>query len=123
MAADSRFDLFVAQKLQSKWDNARSRGIEFDMSFQAMKNILQAKHCHYTGVALTDPAGSYLVATDRTIDRVDSSKGYVKGNVVACCHAANKVKSEFEAAGLLGLKMGAKVFNKTIKHIQKADKK
>ena len=118
--SDSKFDLYVAQKLGQKAHNAEQRGIEFDMSFQAMKNICRAKRCFYTGIPLTKPAfGEPLKPSDLTIDRVDASKGYVKGNVVACCHAANQVKSQFEKAGIAGLKIGAQVFTKTIKHLEK----
>lgn len=122
--SDASFDLYVCDKLRRKADNAQSRGIAFEMTFQAMKNILSAKKCYYTGLELTKPRGSGfpLRATDRTIDRVDSSKGYVKGNVVACSHVANKVKAEFEQAGIPGLKMGVKVLSKTIKRIQKDSK-
>jgi hypothetical protein len=64
-----------------------------------------------------------LRATDRTIDRVDASKGYVIGNVVACCYAVNHMKSLVEndlaGTGLTGLKVVRKVFDKTIKRIEK----
>lgn len=120
--SDSSFDLYVAQKLGQKAHNAHQRGIEFDMSFQSMKNLLKSKKCYYTGIPLTRPVhGEALRASDLTIDRVDASKGYVKGNVVACCHAANQVKSQFEKAGVAGLKIGAQVFLKTIKRMEKAE--
>lgn len=67
--------------------------------------MLVAKRCYYTGVKLTRPKfnrdgvvykNQTKRPTDVTIDRVDSSKGYVKGNVVACSYAANCFKSKFE---------------------------
>lgn len=119
--SDNSFDLYVAQKLGQKAHNAHQRGIEFDLSFQSMKNLLSSKKCYYTGLPLTRPRHmEELLATDLTIDRIDASKGYVKGNVVACCHAANQVKSQFEKAGIQGLKVGAQVFTKAIKRMEKA---
>lgn len=121
--ADASFDLYVANKLRRKADDARARGIEFNMTFQAMKNIMGAKKCHYTGLPLTMPRSNMPArGSDVTIDRVDCTKGYVKGNVVACCHAANQLKSQVEQAGVPGLKMGVKIFQKTIKRIEGSDK-
>lgn len=122
--SDASFDLYVADKLRRKADNARERGIEFNMTFQAMKNILSAKKCHYTGLPLTKArhASFPIRGSDLTIDRIDCSKGYVKGNVVACSHAANQLKAQVEKAGVAGLKMGVKVFQKTIKRIEEGSK-
>lgn len=116
---NAEFDLYVCKKMQSKAQNAKERGVEFNLSFQAMKNILRAKHCYYTGVLLTKPRqGKPLRASDITIERVDPSLGYVIGNCVAACYAANNIKSQLESAGLTGLKAGRNLFNKAIKRIE-----
>lgn len=127
--SDFNFDLKVAKKLASKAKDAKSRGIEFGLTFQSMKNLMSAKKCYYTGITLTEPAGLQddqvsfgRLASDRTIDRIDGSKGYVPGNVVACCNAANNIKSQLEGAGLSGLKAGRSIFDKSIKRIQGAKK-
>lgn len=126
--SDASFDLYVAKKLASKAKNAKDRGIEFSLTFQSMKNLMKAKKCYYTGITLTTPEGvqpdqTGNKASDRTIDRVDGSKGYVPGNVVACCNAANNIKAQLEGAGLSGLKAGRNIFNKSIKRIERAKKK
>lgn len=119
---DYSFDLYVARKMQGKAHNARDRGIEFNLSFAAMRNLLRSKKCYYTGIALTRPesGSTTLKASDLTIDRIDSSKGYVHGNVVACCHAANQMKSFAEGAGIAGLKAAEKIFSKSIKRIEES---
>lgn len=116
------FDLYCAKHLQWKAENAKKRGIEFDLSFQSMKNLMGAQRCYYTGIKLTKSSGkeSELRLSDFTIDRIDGSKGYVKGNVVACCHAANQMKNQFESLGIVGLKAGRNIFDKAIKRIQGA---
>jgi repressor of nif and glnA expression len=116
--ADPTFDLYVAKKMSSKASNAKDRGIEFNLTFASMRNLLSAKKCYYTGLPMTKPTGVKQVGSDLTIDRIDASKGYIKGNVVACCYAANQLKSQVEAAGLEGIKMGARVFNRTIKRME-----
>lgn len=124
--SDFNFDLKVAKKLAAKEKDAKRRGIEFALTFQSMKNLLKAKRCFYTGAMLTDPAGlqddqlAGRLASDRTIDRIDGSKGYVPGNVVACCNAANNIKAQLEGAGLTGLKAGRNIFDKAIKRMEKS---
>jgi hypothetical protein len=122
--ATVEFELKVMSKYKSKRNDARNRGLDFDLSFQSVKNLMLAKRCAYTGITLTDPIdGSPVRGSDRTIDRVDASKGYVRGNVVACCHAINHMKGQVECSldgtGLMGLKMVKSVFDKTIKRIEK----
>lgn len=114
------FDLYCAKHLAWKAENAKKRGIEFNLSFQSMKNLMGAKKCFYTGIPLTKSTGkeSELKLSDFTIDRIDGSKGYVRGNVVACCHAANQMKNQFESLGITGLKAGRSIFDKAIKRIE-----
>lgn len=89
-------DIKLAQKFISKQQSSEVRGIPFDLSFVSFKNLMRAKKCYYTGIKLTDPKSSNQISTDRTIDRVDSTKGYTKGNVVACCYEVNQLKSQLE---------------------------
>jgi hypothetical protein len=56
--------------------SSNARGVYFDLSFQTLKNVMRAKKCYFTGIPLD--------RNNRTVDRVNNKKGYVKGNVVAC---------------------------------------
>ncbi|AMR58042.1 putative anti-sigma factor [Pseudomonas phage vB_PsyM_KIL5] len=118
------FDLYCAKHLQWKAENAKKRGINFDLSFQSMKNLMGAKRCFYTGILLTKSSGkeAELQLSDFTIDRIDGSKGYTSGNVVACCYGANQMKSQFEGLGINGLKAVRNVFDKAIKRMQGVEK-
>ena len=103
--------MLILSKLQNKQGSAERRGLDFNMNYQSMKNMLEAKHCFYTGVLLTDsPAGNQ--PTDRTIERVDNEKGYIIGNVVACSYEANQVKATFEGRSSISLKTAIKMFSK-----------
>jgi repressor of nif and glnA expression len=115
--ADYEFDLYVANKLRSKADNAKARGIEFKMTFQSMKNLLKAKHCYYTGVKLTKAGEGKQRPSDMTIDRIDPNKGYVTGNVVACCFGFNQLKSQVEHGGVDAVVLISKAFLKASKRM------
>ena len=99
------FEIHVYRVWDNKRKNAFERGIEFDLSLISVRNMLRAKRCYYTGIPLThrklDKNGKVLPGqrnkpNHMTIERIDATKGYVKGNVVACSLQANKVKSVFE---------------------------
>lgn len=113
-------DINIARKYLAKAASCVDRGIGFDLSIQSYKNLMRAKKCYYTGIPMEDEDGPFK----RTIDRIDATKPYEKGNVVACCHFANKMKSyvEQEKASnteeqLLLYKQAQKVFNKVVKRI------
>ena len=91
-------DIKIAKKYIQKANNAKQQGHEFNLNFTSYKNLMRAKKCYFTGELLTTPVGGENARlTDRTIDRVDSSKPYEKGNVVACSLAANRIKGTIES--------------------------
>lgn len=91
------FELFVLSYYQNKVQSCKDRGIEFKLNLVSVRNLLSAKKCAYTGLELTrGKKGLGMTSTDVTIDRIDNSKGYVKGNVIAVSNVANNFKSIFE---------------------------
>ena len=60
--------------------------------------VYQNKKCIYTGLELKEPTfygnGSRYDAA--SMDRIDSSKGYIMGNVVWCCWGCNIAKLDFQ---------------------------
>lgn len=90
------FDAHVANKYSKKYENAVARNIEFDLSFTDFKTLLRTKHCFYTGINLTLEVGpgGVIPANYLTIERIDASKGYVKGNCAAVSNIANMWKAE-----------------------------
>ena len=102
------FDRYVANYYVRKISQCRERGIEFKLSLTQVRNMLRAKRCQLTGVYLTHRnAGGYTEnarATDVTIDRLDCSKPYEKGNVLAVAHYANQLKSSVENKGFTSVK-------------------
>lgn len=77
----------VVSKYVSIREKCKKEGLEFNLSLTSVRNLLRAKKCFYTGTEFGTNE------TARSVDRVDSSKGYVKGNVVACTVRVNSFKS------------------------------
>ena len=94
-------DLHLIKKYLAKYESSKSRGIAFELSFTSYKNLMRAKKCFYTGVTLTEAHNGPQQPMGRTIDRLDCNKGYVHGNVVACCFAANQLKAALENTSIV----------------------
>jgi hypothetical protein len=78
-------------------DKAKERNLEFALNKHDFKKLTEMS-CYYCG---TDPHyviksrsgnGDYIYTG---IDRLDSSKGYIDGNVVPCCGRCNVAKNNF----------------------------
>lgn len=80
-------DLDVAKKLLHLAQSAKDRNLEFTLSFKTVKRLLTVKRCYYTNVEFEESG-----PLARTIDRVDTLKGYIEGNVVACTSSINGKK-------------------------------
>ena len=89
----------IAQAYLNKSQNAKRRHVPFTLSLLSFSNLMKAKKCRYTGIVLTDPVKGqkgqkiHPRGSDRTIERIDNTRGYESGNVVAVCNAANQLKN------------------------------
>lgn len=81
-------DVEVAKKLVNIHSSAQSRNLEFNLTFEYVKKLLEYTTCFYTNVQFTED-GIFA----RSFDRVDNDKGYVIGNVVACTVDINGKKN------------------------------
>lgn len=72
------------------------RGINVSISKEDFMNQfhIQNGKCFYTGVDLICKVGREKERGVLSIDRVDTTKGYVKGNVVFCTYRINSVKND-----------------------------
>jgi hypothetical protein len=78
--------LFRAAKKRSK-----ERGLEFNIE---KSDIVIPEYCPYIGVRLTSNSKRGTARTTvASLDRIDSTLGYVKGNVEVISHLANTMKS------------------------------
>ena len=120
------FELWVANYYKAKIDHCKSKGIEFNLNLISVRNLLAAKTCGYSGMKLTVPRGKGLplLATDVTIDRIDSSLPYQKGNVIACSNSINNFKSLFECSNYhIDMNMAVKSICKMQKKIKQVKEK
>lgn len=85
------FEEQIAKKYIQLSTSASKRGKDFNLTLKDIEELLEVKTCFYTGVMLNS---LHKDNYQRTIDRVDNNKGYVKGNVVACSHLSNQIKNE-----------------------------
>jgi hypothetical protein len=91
-------DIEVAKKMIKINQSAIDRKLEFDLSFETVKKLLSYSSCYYTGRGF-DEDGQF----SRSFDRVDSSKGYIEGNVVSCTVDINGKKSNLTTEEIICL--------------------
>ena len=75
--------------LQTCKGRARFHGFEFDLD---LSDIVIPIHCPYLGIEITKHQGMGLHDSNASLDRIDNTKGYVKGNVEVISNLANKMK-------------------------------
>jgi len=75
---------------RSLWQGAKSRGLEFSVDASELHRLSQ-EPCVYCGVVGGNVFSSCGYRYNG-VDRVNSSAGYVSGNLVACCGDCNRAK-------------------------------
>lgn len=101
-------DVEVAKKLINIYQSAQDRKLQFNLSFEYVRRMLEYKTCYYTNKPFTEDGPNA-----RSFDRIDSDKGYIEGNVVACTIDINGKKSNlsFEEISCIYLKLVKKKGN------------
>lgn len=108
-------DIEIAKKMINLQQSASSRNIEYDLSFETVKYLMTRTNCYYTGVKFEDDGKLAF-----SVDRVDSKKGYIEGNVVACTVDVNSKKSNLTLEEIKSLSIKVdEFFNKQKKSITK----
>ena len=105
-------DVEVAKKLINIYQSAQDRKLQFNLSFEYVRRMLEYKTCYYTNKLFTEDGPNA-----RSFDRIDSDKGYIEGNVVACTIDINGKKSNlsFEEISCIYLKLVKKKTKETPK--------
>jgi hypothetical protein len=82
----------------------RKKGNEV-ISLDALELLWQTQqgNCALTGWSMTMELANGVVPTNCSLDRIDSSIGYIVGNVQLVCRAANVAKSNLSADDFLKL--------------------
>lgn len=80
------WQLKVAAKYTNIIRSAVKRQLDFNLEIADVEDLVSQRRCFYTGVEFD---AEHVL----TFDRVDRTKGYVKGNVVACTTQANALKN------------------------------
>lgn len=94
-----RRENWVKYLLSTAKKRAQKVGLEFNIT---EADVFLPTHCHYLGVELTfKVGGTKRTPTNASLDRIDSSKGYVKGNVQILCVRANTMKNDSTREELL----------------------
>jgi len=70
--------------------SASQKNLDFNLD---ESDILIPTHCKYLQIPITQSLGSGVVWSNASLDRIDSSLGYVKGNVEVISRKANTMKN------------------------------
>lgn len=83
--------------------NAHSIKAKYELDILYIKQLLESQKykCKYSGITFENNFHNKL--TYPTIDRIDSSKGYIKGNVCICTYMVNIMKHNLELSEFKGL--------------------
>lgn len=74
---------------------AKGSGLDFDITVECVINLWKSQDgkCAYSGAEMSLLRGSRsIIGSTVSIDRIDSSRGYTKDNVVLCCNIVNRMK-------------------------------
>jgi hypothetical protein len=74
---------------------ARKRSIEFNREFSIeLSDIIIPTYCPILNIPLVSSCGGNPTNNSPSLDRIDSSKGYIKGNVKIISMRANRLKQD-----------------------------
>jgi len=81
---------YLKKRMYQLAATAKRKNLKFDLTLQ---DLVVPELCPYLGVRLTQVVGNGVVWDNVSVDRIDSSKGYVKGNVQIMSRKANSMKN------------------------------
>ncbi len=101
-------DYFFYTRTKELERRARIKKLPFDLDYKDLLELYRAQRgtCHYSQIPLPIKNKGPIEINSLSVDRVDSSKGYTKDNVVLCSHAINMFKSRYSLTDIKTLLQG-----------------
>lgn len=90
------FSYYIDRRMSRLKSAAKAKGIPWNLDLQYLKDIWQQQSglCHYSEIKMDGQGQKMAVWNSPSLDKMDPSLGYVKGNVVWCIYAINSFKGE-----------------------------
>ena len=92
---------FISSILYHATNRKQDLGFNLDLDYLVKIFEEQSGCCAISGIEMTYLAGSGRTLTNISIDRIDSSRGYLRGNVQLVCDIVNRMKSNMTQEELL----------------------
>lgn len=87
--ANDNFEKYTYNRVRQR---AKREGTEFTITTE---DIIIPEKCPFLGTLLIKKLGENLPTENVvSLDRIDSSKGYIKGNIQVLSHKANRMKND-----------------------------
>lgn len=90
-------DLFYGKIYSHYKSSAKKRNLDFNLSKLTAVNLFES-NCVFCG---DKASNNFDNVTYTGIDRIDSSKGYIEGNVQPCCKQCNVAKQDLSDSNFL----------------------
>ena len=91
-------NVFISQTFYSLKTRAKKKGLEISVTPEYIQELLQKSEyrCSVTGQVMNLKSHPRKKANQfkASLDRIDSTKGYIEGNVQWVCWAVNRMKSD-----------------------------
>lgn len=81
-------------------NRAKNRNLEFNID---ITDVVIPDFCPVLGIKLKKDGIGRFTDNSPTIDRIDNTKGYIKGNVAVISHRANHLKNSATLEELIGI--------------------
>lgn len=84
-------------------ERAAKNGLLVDIDREYLYDLWDKQNgkCAISGIQMTYISNCGRIPTNVSVDRIDSNKGYIKGNVQLVCMAVNQMKNDLDMQTLL----------------------
>lgn len=95
-----KLSLLAARQYMDLYAKSLAESVPFTLAIDDLTELLRTKECHFTQQALTmEPGESGQISDSHVaIARLNNSKGFVTGNLVACSQKSLSLKGELDAS-------------------------